>query len=416
MVPIRATARVICFLAPLLPDGATCSANGGQLWLLRLGLFELLRPKESADDWVWIIDHTIQTGHGKLLMIVGIRRSHWNEQRLATLEEDPEASFALEHQDLSVFAIEHMESSNSQLVYEKLTQLSDATGIVPCSILSDQGADVRGGAQRFCEEKSDGPAMALHDISHGVANALKRQLRKDTEWERFLSEVTTAKKQIRQTPLAFLMPPDLKDKARWMNLDPLVQWMSRVSQFLQDPQAALEQEDVSLDLDLLERKMGWIRQFEAAIARWSRLMQVAGITLKYLRNHGYHRQAPQELKSLLEIFTPGPAEAMVEEILDFVTNQCDHLADHRLPASTEVLESLIGKGKQLMGRNKNGYTKSVLAIPAATMNLTSDTITQALETVPVKRLQEWVKTHLGTSMQALRQRLLPNRAAGTKTG
>ena len=107
---------------------------------------------------------------------------------------------------------------------------------------------------------------------------------------------------------------------------------------------------------------------------------------------------------------------MVEEILDFVTNQCDHLADHRLPASTEVLESLIGKGKQLMGRNKNGYTKSVLAIPAATMNLTSDTITQALETVPVKRLQEWVKTHLGTSMQALRQRLLPNRAAGTKTG
>lgn len=29
----------------------------GRLWLLRLGCYELTRPKEKADDWVWIVDH-----------------------------------------------------------------------------------------------------------------------------------------------------------------------------------------------------------------------------------------------------------------------------------------------------------------------------------------------------------------------
>jgi hypothetical protein len=47
-------------------------------------------------------------------------------------------------------------------------------------------------------------------------------------------------------------------------------------------------------------------------------MDVAAITLKYLRNQGYHQQAPQELQSSLAEFAVGPAEAMVREILDFV--------------------------------------------------------------------------------------------------
>ena len=61
----RPAARALRIVAPMLPGGRFPSANGGQFWLLRMGLSELRRPKERADDWVWLIDHTIQTGHGK---------------------------------------------------------------------------------------------------------------------------------------------------------------------------------------------------------------------------------------------------------------------------------------------------------------------------------------------------------------
>ena len=31
-------------------------------WLLRIGLYQLTRPKPQADDWVWLVDHTLQIG------------------------------------------------------------------------------------------------------------------------------------------------------------------------------------------------------------------------------------------------------------------------------------------------------------------------------------------------------------------
>ena len=44
-------------------------------WLLRIGLHQLQRPLETADDWVWIVDHTIQVGELKCLINVGFRLS-----------------------------------------------------------------------------------------------------------------------------------------------------------------------------------------------------------------------------------------------------------------------------------------------------------------------------------------------------
>jgi len=50
----------------------------GRLWLLRLGYYKLTRGKEFAEDWVWIIDHTVQLGSEKCLVIpdsIGFRGS-----------------------------------------------------------------------------------------------------------------------------------------------------------------------------------------------------------------------------------------------------------------------------------------------------------------------------------------------------
>jgi hypothetical protein len=51
------------------------SWSSTRLWLLRLGYYKLTRGKEQGDDWVWIVDHVVQTGPEKCLLIVGIRLS-----------------------------------------------------------------------------------------------------------------------------------------------------------------------------------------------------------------------------------------------------------------------------------------------------------------------------------------------------
>jgi hypothetical protein len=48
-------------------------ANAGRQWPFRVGLYELTCPQERGDDWVWLVDHTVQLGAHKGLVVVGLR-------------------------------------------------------------------------------------------------------------------------------------------------------------------------------------------------------------------------------------------------------------------------------------------------------------------------------------------------------
>ena len=47
----------------------TPSINSGKLWMLKLGYYNLTKKQTIADDWIYIIDHSIQMGKEKLLLI-----------------------------------------------------------------------------------------------------------------------------------------------------------------------------------------------------------------------------------------------------------------------------------------------------------------------------------------------------------
>ena len=93
-------------------------ATTGRMWLLRLGHFKLHRPKERADDWVWILDHTNQIGQEKCLMIVGFRLSQWRGvPRPLTL------------QDLEPLDILPVTHSDGKVVLQQLKDQAAKTGI-----------------------------------------------------------------------------------------------------------------------------------------------------------------------------------------------------------------------------------------------------------------------------------------------
>jgi hypothetical protein len=63
--------------------------------------YKLERDKEKAEDWIWIVDHTVQLGHEKCLVILGIRQS-----RLPSIELYPA------HEDVEPIALLPVKSSN----------------------------------------------------------------------------------------------------------------------------------------------------------------------------------------------------------------------------------------------------------------------------------------------------------------
>jgi hypothetical protein len=377
------------------------AANTGQMWLLQLGLHELQRPKAAAEDWVWLIDHAVQMGTIRCLLIVGVRLSAWQA-----------AQRPLEHEDLSVFALEPVEKSDGPTVARQLAATTATSGIVPRAILCDQGSDLKKGLQTYCQAH---PQTAVtHDIAHQTANEMKRELLADARWAKFIVATGQAKQRLIMTPLAHLVPPKLRSKARYMNLQELVTWGQDMLRYLDDPQPVAQ---APLDRAALTAKLGWLKEYRAALADWGGAMAVVHGTLSYIRRAGYHRQAAAELRRQLAAPRSAMAQRVAKRLVDFVALQSAAARpEERLPGSSEVLESLIGKGKRLEGQHsQSGFTKMILGVAAAVVRPTAERLTTALTTVTNRDVLHWCRTHLGISLAAERhQAFAPFR--GTKPG
>lgn len=374
----------------------TCEAptpQGGRLWLLRVGLYELQRPKIQVDDWVWIVDHTVQLGPVKVLLIVGLQLAAWEEQGRG----------ALEHQDLQVILLEPIEKSDGDVVQRQLERAAQVTG-VPRAILSDRCRELNRGIRQF---RAAHPETAgLHDLKHKLASLLEHELKRDPRWSEFLETCKQQRKKTQQTPWAFLSPPSTKEKARFMNLGELIRWAAKTRIFLDDPHFP-----PGLDLDggRLEELFGSLRSFDGPIRRWSVLIDVIEQSMDEVRQHGYHAVLEEALRNRLDpLCRQQSAQEFVQQVLRFVAEQSAQAhPDEHLPGSSEVLESLIGKGKRLEGQqSKGGFTQMILGMAAAVVNPTTEYLKQALETVKTKDLAQWAKSHLGPSLQGLRRQTI----------
>jgi hypothetical protein len=398
---LRGAGAVMGLLQGRLPELDRAPAEGtGQLWLLRLGLYELQRPKEVANDWVWIMDHTVQIGTTKCLVIVGVRLSAWRA------EERP-----LELRDLSAFEVTVVEKSDGAAVQAQLEETSCRTGIVPRAIVSDEGTDLKGGIEAFCQKHPE--TLRVLDIAHQAAKLLKQELEADERWAEYYRQAGGAKQRLAQTPLAHLLPPTPRNKARYMNLGPLVKWGRRVLHYLENPAPVA---GVAPDPAALEAKLGWVADYREALEEWLPALRVISIVKDYVGKHGYHRGARAALRKRL---ADGPSSPMSQRLADrlsaFVARQSAQAKrGERLVGSSECLESLIGKGKRLQGQqSKSGFTRIVLGMAAAVAKLTNENVTQALSHVRTRDVTAWCQHHLGVSVQSQRRLAF---ASGTKMG
>ena len=294
-----------------------------------------------------------------------------------------------------------MKQSTAAAVAEQLEATRRETGVAPVAVLSDEGAELKSGMALFRERSAEARHVPhVFDIKHKVAILLKRELHDDPAWQSFVTRTNRTKLQTTLTELAFLVPPSLRTKARYMNLDTLVGWGNRALAYLDDPRDLPGQ---TVDRKRLQQKLGWLAEYRSHLAAWAELLSVANRAVSYVRRTGYHRHAAKELKRRLLplVRTPG-GRRLQAGILESVREQSRGVKKGRhVLGSSEVLESLLGKYKRIQGtHSKGGMTGSLLNIGAAVLQKTSDTIQKALETVPVAAVGRWIRDHLGLTIPA----------------
>ena len=149
---MRGTASGLALVAERLGlDLKMPSFGAVRSWLLRLGCYALTCALPIG-EWVLLIDHTVQIGPCKLLVIVGCPLA------TAPLGERP-----LRQSDLHLVGMAMMEHSTDETVAAELQKAAQRVGKV-CQIVSDNGSDLNGGVKRF-QQQHEG-VTHTHDVAH----------------------------------------------------------------------------------------------------------------------------------------------------------------------------------------------------------------------------------------------------------
>ncbi len=400
-VSLRGVPRVLAVLAEAfgwslpIPHWTT-----GRLWLLRLGHALLTMALEKSADWAWLIDHSVQIGQEKCLVILGIR-----------LQDLPQPGHCLRHSDMHLIALVPRKSWTRLEVDEQLEVASQRTG-VPRVIVDDHGVDIAGGVSYFQERHAE--TVEIYDAKHKAACLLKGRLEKNPRWQEFHQRMAQTRCAIQQTEMAFLVPPGPKPKARFMNLQPTLQWAENVLAVLRQPPAVVRER---VSPERLAEKLGWLQEYAADIAEWSEWQQVANVTVEFVDRQGVYRGAAKKLWTELQrCQVHASSKILAKELVVFVAKQASRLrSGERFPGSTEVLESCFGRFKQLEKQQaRSGFTSLVLAFGALLADSTSTVIKEAMQHSRTKEIFAWCKEHLGTTLFG--QRKLAFAASATKDG
>jgi len=384
-VSLRGVPRVLAMFAEAfgwcidIPDWTT-----GRLWLMRLGHAMLTMPLEQADDWAWVTDHSVQIGQEKCLVILGIR-----------LRDLPKAGACLQHRDMHLIALAPRTSWTRQEVADTLEEAVERTG-VPRVIVDDHGVDLHGGVQIFQQQHPE--TKEMYDIKHKAACLLKHRLEKDSRWPEFQRQIGQTRCAIQQTEAAFLVPPAPKPKARFMNLQPQLEWADGVLDILRAPDAQALQ---WVSPERLQAKLGWLHEFADAVSEWSQWQQVVNIAVTYVDRHGISRTTAKGLyQEMPRTIAHASTTTLMKELVCFVAGQGKQTErGERFPGSTEVLESCFGKMKELEKQQaRGGFTTLVVSFGAMLADTTSKVIKAALNHSGTKEVYNWCKEHLGTTV------------------
>ena len=395
------------------------SNNTIQSWVLRMGLYQLSRAKEIADDWVIILDHTCQLGNQKCLVVLGIRLSHWAELKRP-----------LVFQDLSVLMIRVVGSSTGLLVHKQLLEVQTQIGTI-VAILSDQGSDLVSGGKLFVTAQvepapqenapqlfdANGLAISgrtkprvLKDFSHASSHLLKARLEADPKWREFLSHCGTTQPKVKQTIWGALAPPTQKVKGRYMNIGEMVRWGAKMLRLLDGTAGTLP---AGIDRSMLKQKYGWIENYVESLDQWLEIDILREQSLQEVRVLGYSSKTVDAIQSGQARYRNfESSRQMASELLELVREQCQAIpAGVSYPGSSEVIESLIAKNKEIQGQhNRGGFTKMLLAIGTSVTEISEKILVESLLAVREIDVRQWAKNALGTTLASLRRNALP----GTK--
>jgi len=357
-------------------------------WTLRLGLGLLKQVKPISEPWLAIIDHSIDIGTKKALVVLRVS--------VAALSA---RGGAIRLEDCECVGLKVSERITGETIEEALQAIFIQAG-APKAIIKDGDSSLQKGVELWTE-KQEGAVAVIYDIGHAMANALKSQFENDGTYRRFVALISRGASRLRQTECAFLIPPKLRSKGRFQSVSTLGQWADKVLNVL----SAKDRAQPDSALAKLRKALPGFRTFTPFIRRFASTTHAVARVLEILKNRGLDQASFQKCCQICEAL---PRNSKVKKRLQsWLHHHLEiqkHLTNLPLLVSSDIIESLFGSFKHTMERSPQAdMNRTALLIPALCGRLTQATINLAITQTRHDDLRLWEQENIPYTVRKERQ-------------
>jgi hypothetical protein len=348
-------------------------------WSLRIGLGLLKQVAPVDAPWMAIIDHSIDVGTKKALVVLRVP--------LAALAR---RGSAIRLEDCQCIGLAVSETVNGPTVARQLETIFSRAGS-PTAITKDCDATLNKGV-RLWMKKARVTIPVIEDIGHVMANALKKQFEEAAHYKKFTTLTTQAAKALRQTDLAFLVPPKLRSKGRFLSIGKLARWGEKILEVL----AVKGRAKKGSVLARLRKALPGFIKLRRFITTFAATAVTVSQIMETLKNKGLDASTGTHCRELAKQL---PANSIVRQRLHtWIDHHCAiqrQLTDLPLVVSSDIIESLFGNFKYILERSPQAdMNRTTLLLPALCGNPGPTALANALEQTSHRELIEWEAKHI----------------------
>ncbi|ALO14616.1 hypothetical protein L21SP5_00952 [Salinivirga cyanobacteriivorans] len=343
-------------------------------WVKKVGYYQLeKKTTKKTNDWIVILDESVEFGHDKLLVVYGIRNKSVDFKR------------ALNYQDLTPLAIISGDRWTGELIEKQLRIIEQEYGKILYAV-ADGGNAIKK-ALRLMKTPH------VYDITHKLAWFLKEIYKPEEEFQSYITKMAKMRGALSLTNVSHILPPNQRFHSRFMNLDIISDWGMKVLNYLKNQEKQKRE----------YKELLWVKNHEQLIQE---LFQVNGILLKIkaLLKTQLSKSNIKKVKTILKEITI--ESSRIDKLKNHILNYLNELKalipkQRKVICTSDIIESAFGKYKNYINNNPMiGITNLSLTMAAFTCQLGIDEIKISFEKVRNKDVHKWSEKNIGlTNMQ-----------------
>jgi hypothetical protein len=235
-------------------------------------------------------------------------------------------------------------------------------------------------------EQAQTSVPVIEDISHVMASALKAQFEQTAHYQRFTTLATKAAKALRQTDLAFLVPPKLRSKGRFLSIGKLARWGEKLLAVL----AVKGRAKQGSTLARLRTALPGFLKLRPFITTFATTAVTVCELMEVLKNKGLPAAQCRQLAAAADSDHTTPPRLARSSLPDQ-----HQLTDRALIVSSDIIESLFGNFKYILERSPQAdMNRTALLLPMLCGDLNPTRLANALEHTSHNDLIAWEKEHI----------------------